>query len=303
MHRRRFLHSAGLGLATLSPLAHAAFDCYVQRLAGVQLFTVREALTANPIEAVRNLAEAGVREVELYGMTGAPDIFGMSPQAFRRLLDRHDIAMTCAHVSADALDIPALAENADTLGIDTIILAIAPGFMQVNAAGPRMQGPQSIQEMDELADLLNRLGLMFRREGLLFGYHNHHVEFFEVAGEIPFNHIMWNTDPQLVRCELDIGWLALAGVDYLDVLDTFGNRTLSCHLKDFNGNRPPDMGDIRSVASNLVPPGRGVVDFAAVLERMDYYNIRHGFVEIDQPGDALADIGAGLRHLQAVRNC
>jgi len=242
MQRRRFLQSAGLGLTATSPLAQAAFDCYVERTPGAQLFTLRNELADNPIEAIRDLANAGVRDVELFGLTGAPEIFGMSPLSFRRLLERNEITMTCSHVAADALDIPALAENAEILGLDTIILGAAPGFVQPGPNGLRIQGPQTKQEMDELAELLNRLGVMFRRRGLQFAYHNHHVEFFEVDGEIPFNHIMWNTDPQMVRCELDIGWLALAGVDYLNVLDNFGNRTIACHMKDFNGNRPADMG-------------------------------------------------------------
>lgn len=303
MQRRRFLQSAGLGLAASSPLAQAAFDCYVERAPGAQLFTLRNELAENPIEAIRDLANAGVRDVELFGLTGAPEIFGMSRLSFRRLLERNDITMTCSHVAADALDIPALAANAEILGLDTIILGAAPGFVQPGPNGLRIQGPQTKQEMDELAELLNRLGLMFRRRGLQFAYHNHHVEFFEVDGEIPYNYIMWNTDPQMVRCELDIGWLALAGVDYLNVLDNFGNRTISCHMKDFNGNRPTDMGDFLGAAASLVPPGSGLVDFTAVMERMDYYNIRHGFVEIDMPRNAITEIGAGVRHLQSLRRC
>lgn len=303
MNRRNFLESTGLSLVAASPLARGAMDCYVQRPTGAQLFTVREALKADPDLALENLAASGVRDVELYGLTGAPELFGLRPAMLRRMLDRHNLTMTCTHVSADALDIPALAENAHALGIETVVLALAPGFMQSGPQGLRVEGPQNKAAMNELAGLLDRLGVMLRREGLQFAYHNHHVEFFEVDGEIPYNYIMWNTDPQTVRCELDIGWLALAGVDYLDVLDTFGHRTLSCHLKDFNGNTPDDMGDFLSVGQNLVPPGEGVVDFYAVLERMDYYNIRHGFLEVDMPRDPFAEIRNGNRHLVTTRNC
>lgn len=278
-------------------------DCSVQRLPGAQLFTIRDALAADPDAALGSLAAAGVREVELYGLTGAAEIFGMPLLAFRTLLDRHGLAMTCTHINADNIDVPAIGSAARVLGIDTVILALAPGFMQTGPGGLRLQGPQSIEEMDRLADLFNTLGRQFRSQGLMFAYHNHHVEFFEVAGEIPYHYIMANTDPQFVRCELDIGWLALAGVDYLEVLDDFGNRTVSCHLKDFNGQRPADMGDFLQAAGNLVPPGSGMVDFHAVLERMDYYFIRHGFVEIDLPRDVFADIAGGSRHLQMLRDC
>jgi sugar phosphate isomerase/epimerase len=144
---------------------------------------------------------------------------------------------------------------------------------------------------------------MFRREGLFFAYHNHHVEFLEVDGVIPYNHIMSNTDPQTVRCELDIGWMALAGVKYLDYLGWLGPRVVSCHLKDFNGNRPQDMSDFLTTADHLVPPGEGVINWTAVLELMDYFDVRHGFVEIDRPRDAFAGIASGQQHLQMLRQC
>jgi sugar phosphate isomerase/epimerase len=290
-------------MTSVSGVINAAMDCTVQRLPGVQLFTIREALATDPDAALGRLAAAGVKEVELYGLTGAPEIFGMPLQSFRNLLDRHGLAMTCSHVNAGDLDIPALGRNAKVLGLDTIILAMAPGFMQAGPAGMRVQGPQSLAEVEELVALLNRLGRMFNSEGLRFAYHNHHVEFFPVAGEIPYDVIMTNTDPQLVHCELDIGWLALARVNYVDYLNRYGDRTVSCHLKDFNGNNPRDMGDFLAVADNLVAPGSGIIDFAAVLERMDYYGIRHGFVEIDRPRNAFSDIAAGQRHLQSLRQC
>jgi sugar phosphate isomerase/epimerase len=306
MKRRQFIYNGGVlatGLGVSGTAFAQNFDCYVQRLPGVQLYTLREALAADPEAALQALAVAGIREVELYGLTSADSVFGMPLLSFRTLLDRYNLSMTCTHVFAENIEVAAVSRSARILGIDTVILTIAPGFIQNSPEGMRVQGPQSIEEMDNIAELLNSLGRQFRTEGMLFGYHNHHVEFLPVAGEIPYNHILWNTDPQFVRCELDIGWMALAGVDYLDVLDRFGHRTLSCHMKDFNGNTPTDMGDFLGAAAHLVPPGSGVVNFAAVLERMDYYNIRHGFVEIDSSENPLGDIASGADHLQLIRQC
>ena len=306
MQRRHFLNNSailatGLGLSGTSVAQN--FDCFIQRPPGAQLYTIREALAADPESALQALAAAGIRDVEMFGLTGEDTIYGMPLLSFRTLLDRFDLTMTCTHVFGENIEVQALSRAARILGIDTVILTIAPGFIENGAAGMRIQGPQSIEEMDKIAELLNNLGHLFRTEGLLFAYHNHHVEFFPVAGEIPYNHILWNTDPQFVRCELDIGWMALAGVDYLQVLDRFGHRMLSCHMKDFNGITPTDMGDFPGAAAHLVPPGSGVVDFSAVMARMDYYNIRHGFVEVDYSDNPIEDIARGTEHLQLIRPC
>jgi sugar phosphate isomerase/epimerase len=301
--RRNLLQSSLAGMAIKALPASAAMDCYVQRLPAAQLFTARNAMMEDPGKALADLAANGVREIELYGLTAQNTIFNMPLAAFRDRVAEQGIAMTFAHIDGSEFDVPAIARSAEALGIETVILPVGPGFITFGETGLLATPPGNKDEMDGLVDLLNRLGKEFRREGFLFGYHNHHVEFMPVAGEIPFDYLMWNTDPQYVRCELDIGWLALAGVDYLAYLDRYGNRTLSCHLKDFNGKKPADPGDFLATASHLLPPGSGVVNFQAVLERMDYYNIRHGFVEIDNSPSPLEDINSGLTHLSSLRAC
>lgn len=291
-----------MGLGSVSALGQQ-MDCYVQRLPGAQLFTLREALAADPDAALAELAATGVQEVELFGLGGEQSLFGAPIAEFRVLLDKHGLEMSCAHIGADNLNVRAVSRNARALGIDSVILGAPAGFIQPGEDGLRIQGPQTIEELDRLAEQLNSLGRQFRTEGLFFAYHNHHVEFIPVAGEIPYDYIMWNTDPQLVKSELDIGWIALAGADYLDILDRFGNRTIACHLKDFNGIKPRDNDDFLAAASRLVTPGSGVVNFKAVLEKMDYFGIRHGFIEIDVAEQAISSIARGHRHLQSLRDC
>jgi len=303
MKRRSLLTSGALGLLTLNSPLQAAMDCYVRRPAGAQLFTVREALGGNTDRALGLLADTGVREVELYGLTGSEEMFGLSLQEFRNLLDAHGLIMSLSHIDGENVDSDAIARAADVLGIETVIMAVAPGLLSFGQYGIRANAMQTREEMIRLADQLNHLGREFRRQGLFFAYHNHHMEFMPVDDETPYDYLMWNTDPQLVRCELDIGWLALAGVDYLAYLNTLGPRVVSCHLKDFDGRRPADMTDFMGAASHLLPPGQGVVNFKEVLEIMDYHSIRHGFVEIDTTDTPLSDIEAGVRHLAMLRNC
>ena len=303
MKRRQFMSCSLAAAGTVCMPALAAMDCYVQRLPGVQLFTVRQALASDADAALADLVNAGIREVEVFGLGSGPELFGMPVLSFATLLERHGLVASSAHIDGADPDIAGIARNARLLGLEHVVLPVGPGFIQGGPNGVRAQGPQNRDDMDRLADLLNRLGRQFRTEGLLFGYHNHHVEFWPVGDDIPYDYVMWNTDPQFVRCELDIGWIALAGMDYLQYLDRYGNRTLACHLKDFNGTRVADPGDFLDSASHLLPPGSGTVDFMAVLERMDYYGIRHGYIEIDQSSNPLAAIASGQFHLATLRPC
>ena len=73
------------------------------------------------------------------------------------------------------------------------------------------------------------MGREYRDRGLTFGYHNHHVEFMRVDGVVPYDYLMSNTDPKLVKIELDVGWLATAGVDPVTYLRRHAGRVIACH--------------------------------------------------------------------------
>jgi sugar phosphate isomerase/epimerase len=71
------------------------------------------------------------------------------------------------------------------------------------------------------------------------------VEFHEVEGRIGFDNLMARTDPELVKIELDVGWVAVAGHDPVAYMNRYAGRVIGCHLKDFLAGAPlPDSGGI-----------------------------------------------------------
>jgi sugar phosphate isomerase/epimerase len=109
---------------------------------------------------------------------------------------------------------------------------------------------------------------------------------------------MANTDPALVKIELDLGWLAVAGVDPVEYLHRYAGRVIACHMKDY----APDLeADI--VQRKLVEPGAGTIDFAAVLAAMDETGVAHSFIEIDISDDPLGAVRRGNQYLEQLRAC
>ena len=82
------------------------------------------------------------------------------------------------------------------------------------------------------ADGLTELGRKTKREGILTGYHNHPTEFTEVEGKLPFEILAGGTDPELVKFQLDLGSVAVAGHDPLKVMQQHKGRLFSIHAKD-----------------------------------------------------------------------
>ena len=81
--------------------------------------------------------------------------------------------------------------------------------------------------------LFNEVGSACKEVGIQFAYHNHEFEFEPSEdGVIPYDYILAETDPESVKMELDLYWIAYANRDareyfqrYLDVFHYAMSRT------------------------------------------------------------------------------
>jgi sugar phosphate isomerase/epimerase len=309
MNRRSFL-SGGTALAASSLAGTAAFELLSQPAAradgcagpaaGVQLYTVRDALGRDPRAALRALREIGLVEGELFGLNGPENatLFGLSASDLKRALDENGIRVPISHVGGELTNTIAIAEIARTLGLETLVVALPSEFSGTVDGRFAMVPAESRAQLDRLAEKLNRTGREYRERGLTFGYHNHHIEFTRVDDVVPYDYLMSNTDPQLVKIELDVGWLAAAGVDPVAYLRRHAGRVIACHLKDYDPKIQTDVPQRK-----LVAPGAGTMDFAAVLAAMRETGVTHGFIEVDVSDDALGDVRRGHAHLERLKGC
>jgi sugar phosphate isomerase/epimerase len=304
MNRRSFLTRSSL-VAAASLTGSAAFDLFSQPgradgcggpPAGVQLFTVRNALGSDPRGALRSLREIGIVEAELFGLNGPENatLFGLPARDLKRAFDENGIRVPISHIGGNLTNTAAIAEIARTLGLEAVCVALPSEFSGQGG----MVAAQSRAQLDALADKLNRVGREYRDLGLTFGYHNHHVEFMRVDGVVPYDYLMSNTDASLVKIELDVGWLATAGGDPVAYLRRHAGRVIACHLKDY---APAIATDVPQ--RKLVPPGGGTIDFAAVIAAMRETGVQHGFIEVDVSDDPLGDVRRGHAHLEMLKGC
>lgn len=266
----------------------------------VQLYTVRDALGRDLRDALRSLREIGIVEAELYGLNGPENatLFGVAARDLKRAFDDNGIRVPISHIGGNLDNSAAIADIAGTLGLEAVCVALPSEFSGTIDGRFAMVPARSRAQLDALVEKLNRVGREYRERGLTFGYHNHHIEFTRVEGVVPYDYLMSNTDPALVKIELDVGWLATAGVDPVAYLRRHSGRVIACHLKDYDARIATDVPQRK-----LVAPGAGTIDFAAVLAAMRETGVRHGFIEVDVSDDALGDVRRGHAHLQALKGC
>jgi sugar phosphate isomerase/epimerase len=257
-------------------------------------------------KALAAVAALGYVEVEMFGFGGnafiEDPLFGLTAGEMRRILDQHRLSVPCTQISGRVDDIGPIADVAHSLGIRDLIIAMPPEFLSITPKGPVVSEVKDADQILHLAERLNGLGSLCRREGLLLGYHNHHMEFARLGSARAYDLLLERTDPELVRMELDVGWARAGGVEPEDYLARYEGRFVSCHLKDFAPERPlpADLPPIPDMA-RMVAPGDGVVDFVKVCAEMDRQRIEHGFVECDLPDDAMRVARRGIRYLKGLQ--
>jgi sugar phosphate isomerase/epimerase len=279
----------------------------VQSALGLQLFTVRDLLRKDLEGTLAEVAALGFVEVEMFGFGGnafiEDPLFGLSAAEMRRTMQRHGLAVQCAQISGRVDAVGPIAEVAHELGIRHLIIGMAREFLSITTEGPVVSGVKDADQIRRLAERLNGLGSLCRKDDLRLGYHNHHMEFARLGSTRAYDLLLQHTDPELVLMELDVGWAKAGGVEPQEYLAKYPGRFVSCHLKDFAPDRPLPADLPRAPIpemARMVAPGEGVVDFVKVLSEMDRQHIEHGFVECDLPADAMEVARRGIRYLEGL---
>ncbi|HVV53828.1 MAG TPA: sugar phosphate isomerase/epimerase, partial [Mucilaginibacter sp.] len=137
--------------------------------------------------------------------------------------------------------------------------------------------------------ILNKTGEACKKAGIQFCYHNHDMEFKNVDGKIPYHLLLSETDPNMVKMELDLAWATKAGVKPVELFKAHPGRFPLLHVKDISAD-----------FKTLLPVGEGVVDFKDVFANVKIAGAKHYFVEHDMPKDPFASIATSYKNLRAM---
>ena len=240
------------------------------RKTGIQLYTLRGAMDADPLGTLTALAGMGYADMEFAGHAG------VDPRELRRWLDDLGLGAPSGHVDPNEVKAdpgPAI-EAGKALGHKFIVIAWLPEHQR-----------QTADDYRGWAEVLNRVGEAARDAGMRMAYHNHDFEFVELDGIVPQKLLMEETDPELVDFELDFFWVAKAGLDIRSVLAWAPERFRLAHIKDMDEE------------GNMVDVGAGTIDFAGILATPEAAYIRHPFVEHDNPDDPFRSAAYSHFHL------
>jgi sugar phosphate isomerase/epimerase len=264
--RRRVLQ-AGAAIMVSSGLGCTAES---RNPLGIQLYTLRDEMAKSVSATFQRLAQIGYSELEFAGY------FDHDAKETRKLLDDNGLTAPSSHVPL---------ERMQSAPEKTIEIARTVGHQYLVVPWLAEELRQSIDQYRQTAETLNRIGEKCKAAGLTFAYHNHAFEFDVIGGQIPYDVLLSETDPNLVAMEMDVYWVTKAGQSPSQYINDWPGRFPLWHIKDISSD------------GTMVDVGDGVIDFAALFEHRERSGLQHGFVEHDRPEDAFRTAERSYGHL------
>jgi len=240
---------------------------------GIQLYSVRNSLAADPEGTLNALADMGLTRLEganHRALTEDGIGFGISADFLAEIMRDRGIEIIGCQINPLGLDrLPTILDFQQKIGNSRIGCDIE--FYPYG----------DLEYVKRRADFFNQVGRVAAERDMEFFYHNHFQEFQRFGDKTVYELLMEYTDPDLVKFELDTYWAYRGGVSPIDLFEQYPERFVMSHQKDFPADAPRPLnlfdGPLAADASIDMPL----------------------FLELEEPAE-FAEVGTGILPIQDI---
>lgn len=242
---------------------------------GLQLYSVRKALTNDFSGTLDQVSEIGYKNIELFfegphlarfdvpcsssellSKTSKLGLHIVSSQViYHPYLDWDEVINYNVEINSEGITIPMYLYNLNSKNTKS-------------------------QEAFTFSNVLNKLGKKCKDNGLKLHYHNYYNEFEKFDGKYIYDILLENTDPELVSFELDVYWATRGGVDPVFWMDKVGKRCVNLQVQDLvKDAKNRNLVEVEGAFDNAFYPkihthygdyaevGNGVLDFNSIFAK------------------------------------
>lgn len=226
----------------------------------LQLFSVRDDFSRDPIETLKQIKKMGYDGVEPAGL------YDLSPDYFRGLCDAVGLKIPSTHIHASTIESMSDADIATwkAAGCRYVIIPFAPD--EELPGGNKF--PEYLKRLKEVSKRI-------RDAGMELAYHNHAHELQKINGDYVLDTLYSVTSKAELKVEIDVAWVTMEGIDAPAYLARYAGRLPLIHLKDYV--------EKRGGGYDFCPFGHGKVDAAGVLGAAVSAGVEWLVVEQDSP--------------------
>ncbi len=253
---------------------------------GLQLYSVRQALSENLPETLRAVKDMGYDFVEIAGGR-----YGLNGKEMNAAVK--GAGLTCISVHSS----PSLYQ-ADKEDVASYQKALDAPFVAVPVSLGREEA--YLSHWDETLALYREMGEFWKARSVQLLYHNHDFEFKKMGDKVILPTLLSQLKDTLLP-EPDLCWISYAGISPASFLADYRGRVPVVHLKDYTCTNLPqkpiwrlleeggEKPEKKSEAGfDYRPVGYGVELWDAVIEALEKAGSEYLIVEQDASPDPMA---------------
>ena len=235
---------------------------------GVQLYTFRVLAKQDPVAMLDTVRRLGFTHVE------GGSTYGMSMERYLELLRARGLRTTSMLASYERFR-----DHPDSV----IATAKALGAKYAGIAWYPHQGAFTEADARKAIQDFNAFGRKMKDAGITFVYHNHGYEPHPYADGTLLDLIIRETDPELVKFEMDVLWTWLPGVDPVALIKKYPGRFKLMHIKDLKPGLPRGSLTGGLPEEHQAAPGEGQVPWAALMKAAEQDGFEYYYIEDETP--------------------
>jgi len=278
-NRRKFLQVSAAG--SIGMMLLGSYGCkpaVIDRKTfgvGLQMYTIRDAMSADALGSLKKVSALGYKNLELAGYADGK-FYGFSPAEFKKIVNDLGMDVVSSHTNVEAAGVTLdnakiMADKHAELGVK---YCIQPWIEEKD---------RNIESYKRMIANWNEVGKIMKADGIQFGYHNHNFEFTNLDGVVPyFDIFMPEMDKDLITMELDLFWASKAGQDPVAMFNKYPGRFQNLHFKDMMTKQEPFFTIIKD---DICAVGVGVIDFKKILASKEVAGMKYLYVEDDNQGN------------------
>jgi sugar phosphate isomerase/epimerase len=262
--RRKFIQNTGIAILGMGIVPTALWSKNTIATSdvkiGIQLYLVRDNMFKDPLGTLKALSKMGYQYIEHANYSNRK-LYGYSPIEFKKIISDLGMQMPSGHTALNANHWDNKKKEFTDAWKYTIDDAVTLGQDYVISPSIDENVRTSYDALMHQLELFNLSGELCLESGMQFGYHNHNFEFIEkVNGQLIYDIILNETDPELVIHQLDFGNMFGIGARGMDWIKKYPGRFVSVHVKD---EIKVPIGEMNDQHDSTIL-GNGLVDPKAV---------------------------------------
>jgi len=255
----------GVQMYALGPGAYRDLDATFSAVAKIGYQTVQMSTQGDPVKTRAALDAAGLTCTSVHTFVSGPTEPSVTDRA----------ATQCA-AFAQAIGARLAATSIPPIAVRNF--KPQPGDTQIRTLMRAVQA-QTPEDWAAAGDILSAFGERLKREGIGFAYHNHNFEFAKLGDATIMDALLARTDPALVKLEIDVGWVAAAGLDPQAFIAKHADRARLLHIKDLRASTKPNF----ELQLDPTEVGSGILNWRGILQTAIASGVEHFYVEQEPP--------------------